>query len=614
MSQECYKTSLKNYSSYPISHESYLIKKNRKTFHASNERRTPSAEQRATNAERRATSNERRATSNGFTLLELIGVIAIIAILGAVITPSVLNHLDAAARDAEDETLDGIAHAIKVYLRENRAWPPSLVSLSPDYLPTNTVQLTQNKNGFSRYFFVHPDISGIPNATGLDVNQLDDAQFLLISDLNADAAPVITNAAEFDAWWNSDDATAPDLTIHRGQVSDAYRLVTLSAAGTRGAYQIDGDVTNWDCHLQPNLTHARYHLTGTTIGLDEESPYTMPEVQFTLARDTGYRYNPCHATGSRWRVTPGANPSCRSLWFSTANAAVANGTPCLTSWSNAELLQLGNPNLTFEPGTTGGTVSSLIDMGNFTPSTNIAAMHYVGRNMTVTQPGLLVPTTIDLFEGDLLLAVAWYTVLTSTNSILVVEDDVFIFRPDTPGDYRSGTFTMLYDNLAGPFIAITGISLVEQETVVGGQTLQAGTFLYSRGWNSHKNKIYHYVPEDDGLLTTGTTLLIDGSDIDMGGTTGGSAAVVGLDLIERDVVVGGTALRAGQFLVTLDRSDNAVGNGGSISTQINDVLILDVTSTGAGSTDATATLFFEGADINLDSWIGVDSFTLAPTL
>ena len=275
------------------------------------------------------------------------------------------------------------------------------------------------------------------------------------------------------------------------------------------------------------------------------------------------------------------------------------------------MLQLSRPDLAFEPGTTGGIVSSIIDMHTLTSSANVAAIHHVSRDITV---GGTTSPSVDLLAGDLLLTVAWSTNLMSTSSIIVESDDVFIFRPDTAGDYSSGTFIMLLDNLAGSSIAITGISLVEQDTVVGGQTLQAGTFLYSRSWNAHKNKIYHFTADDVGASTTSgtSTVLVDGSDISMGGTSGGAAAVAGLDFIEHGMSIGGTTLQSGQVLVTLDEDDNSVGNGTPIVTTKNDIFILDVTATGKNTTHATAMLFLDGSDINLDPWIGVDAFSLAP--
>ncbi|GJL51164.1 MAG: hypothetical protein NPIRA01_23910 [Nitrospirales bacterium] len=555
-----------------------------------------------------ATVNNKR----GFSLLEVIGVMAIIVILSSLLLPTVIHRIDAGAQDAEVENLASIAQAIELSLRENRTWPADLVSLSPQYLAKNTVQITQNDAGFPRYYVVHPNTSGFTNAAGLAPTDLDDVRFLLISHLKADAAPTITNAAEFDTWWNTDETSTPNLKIHRGSVANWFRLLALSADVAGGSYRIDGVATNPGCG---NLTtHTRYHLPGTMVGLDEAGTYSVSEVQFSQGSDTGYQFNCGLPAGSRWRKDPSKGPSCWSLWFSTTSNVSGSGASCLNSWSSAQLVQLKQPSLAFEPGTTSGTFSSISDLNNFTFFTDVTAIHYVSRNMTV---GGATSPSIDLLAGDVLLSLAYFTVLTSTNTITVTEDDVFVFRPDTPGNYSSGTFIFLLNNPAGIFVEIKGLSLVEQDTVVGGQTLQAGTFLYSRSWSAYKNKIYHFTADDVGLFSTSgtTTTLIDGSNISMGGTSGGSAGVAGIDLVESDMTIGGTTLQSGQILVTLDRDDSAVGNGSPIATKENDIFILDVTTTGSGTTDATATLFLEGTDANLDSSSeDVDGLTLAPTL
>ena len=590
MNHECYKTSLKSFSLYLVSSESYLVKE--KSESLLNERRT--------------TSNERRATSDGFTLLELIGVVAIIAILGAVITPNVINHLKEASRSSELETLEGIAHAIEVYLRENRAWPPGLASLSPDYLPANTVQLTQNDGGFPRYFFVHPDISGITNATGLDPSQLDDAQFLLISNLNTDAGPTITNATEFDAWWNTDETTTPDLKIHRGQVSDLFSLLTLDSPGSRGAYQIDGTTTNWDCHTKPELGHNKYHLNGTTVALDEVSPYGTPETQFSLAKDVGYRYDPCHAAGSRWRTTPAANPECWSLWITTERDVSSSGDPCLDMWNDAEIVQVGHAYFSLEPGTTTGTLSSPANMENqsLLGLASLHAIHYVTRDITVG-----TTTTFELMAGDLLLA--HHGNLELVGLVWAGKEDVFVFRPNTAGDYRSGTVSMLLNDFAGGGHA-HAISLVETDTVVGDTTLSAGTFLFGTS-GVGKEDIQVFTPTDVGSTTNGASAtLITGGDIGIAN----SNEIQGLDLIEESVTVGSITLTSGTILVTLKNDDNAVGSN-NLSTLAEDIFYLDVTSTdiGSGSSAATATLLMEGADINLESADeDLRGLSLAPTL
>ena len=551
----------------------------------------------------RATSNEQRAKNGGFTILELIGVIAIIAILGAVITPNVINHLNAAARDAELETLEGIAHGIEVYLRETHTWPPTLATLSPDYLPTNTVQLAQNDGGFPRYFFVHPDISGITNDIGLDASELDDAQFLLISNLNADAAPTITNATEFETWWNTDDTTNPDLKIHRGQISALFSLLTLEATGSRGAYQIDGTTTNWDCHTKPELDHNKYHLTGTTIALDEVSQYAAPEVQFSLVKDIGYRYDPCHAAGSRWRTVPSSNPECWSLWLTTDKDVSGSGDPCLDTWDDAEIVQVGQPNLVLEPGTSTGTLSSPANMENQSlfGLASLHAIHYVTRDITVGST-----TTFDLLAGDLLIAHHGNNELIGL--VLAGKEDVVVFRPFTPGDYRAGFTFMLLNNFAGHAHAI---SLVETDTVVGDTTLLAGSFLFGTSAGG-KNDIQLFIPTDVGSTTNGTiSTVIDGADIGIHN----SNEIQGLDLIETDLIIGNVTLSSGTILVTLKNDDDVGSN--NLSTLAEDIFYLDVTSTdiGSGSSAATATLLLEGADVDLDSNDeAIHGLSIAPTL
>ncbi len=591
MNHECSKTSLKNCSSYLVSRESYLVKEMSFSFLASDERRSTSYGY-----------CERRATSDGFSLLELIGVIAIVAILGAVISPTVINHLKAAERDAEVETLEEVAHAIEIYLRDNHAWPPGLTTLTPDYIPLDTRQLTVNDGGFPRYFFVHPDISGITNSTGLSVSELDDAQFLLISNLRADAAPTITNATEFDAWWDTDETTTPDLKIHRGQVSDLYSLLTLEATGSRGDYQIDGTTTNWDCYTKPELDHNKYHLTGTSVALDEISPYGSPEVQFSLAKDIGYRFDPCHVAGSRWRTVPSSNPECWSLWITTENDVTASGDPCLDSWGDAEIVQVGHANFALEPGTTSGTLSSPANMENQSlfGLASLHSIHYVTRDITVGST-----TTFDLLAGDLLLS--HHGSLELVGLVWAGNGDVFVFRPNTAGDYRLGTVYMLLNDFAGHAHAI---SLVETNTVVGDTTLPAGSFLFATS-GTGKEDIQVFTPTSVGLVTIGTTAtLIDGSDI------GISEEIQGVDLVETSLTIGGVTLETGTIVVTLKDDNSGVGTN-NLSTLQEDIFYLTVTSTeiGSGSTAATATLLLEGADINLDSNDeAIHGLSLAPTL
>jgi len=147
---------------------------------------------------------------------------------------------------------------------------------------------------------------------------------------------------------------------------------------------------------------------------------------------------------------------------------------------------------------------------------------------------------------------------------------VFVFRPDTPGDYSAGTFIMLLDDFKAD---VRSITLVETDTMVGATLLSKGTFLFSDGGNPTKMQVFSFVADDIGATppTGAEALLIDGLDI------GFDKGFSGLELIETTTTVGGTTLASGTILVTVDGEDGVGDNNLAVTRQ--DVFYLTVTST-----------------------------------
>ena len=110
-----------------------------------------------------------------------------------------------------------------------------------------------------------------------------------------------------------------------------------------------------------------------------------------------------------------------------------SGDPCLDSWDDAEIVQVGHANLAMEPGTTAGTLSSPANMENQSlfGLASLHSIHYVTRDITVGST-----TTFDLLAGDLLLS--HHGSLELVGVVWAGNGDVFVFRPNTVGDYRSG--------------------------------------------------------------------------------------------------------------------------------------------------------------------------------
>ncbi|MCP4544579.1 MAG: DUF11 domain-containing protein [Chloroflexi bacterium] len=298
-------------------------------------------------------------------------------------------------------------------------------------------------------------------------------------------------------------------------------------------------------------------------------------------------------------VTNTVNVQSGILWLTTNNDVSSSGAPGLDSWTNGQIIEFGGPNLTFDPAgtppnTTNGTFSSILNIDDFAQDgdANVQAIHYVSRDITIGGS----TASIDLFTGDLLLATNDDETLSSSNSLMVTRQDVFVFRPDTLRDYTSGTFVMLLDNAAESNIHT--ISLVEKDTVVGDTTLPSGAFLLSHSGPLVHDEILVFNADGvgAGIMTTGTiTTLIKGNDIRFL-----NAQVQGLDLVEESTTIGGTLLNAGNILVTINH-ERTVGNN-DISVMRQDIFYLDVATTSITSTVwADATLIFDGSDVSLDA-------------
>ena len=72
-----------------------------------------------------------RLKQRGFTLIELMIVVAIIGILAAVAIPAFMNYLSKSKGSEASLNLNKIAKATKVYWGENSAFPPSSTTTLP---------------------------------------------------------------------------------------------------------------------------------------------------------------------------------------------------------------------------------------------------------------------------------------------------------------------------------------------------------------------------------------------------------------------------------------------------------------------------------------------------
>lgn len=74
--------------------------------------------------------NRRTAADAGYTLVEVLIVLAIVALLATVATPQVLRYFGQAKTDTARIQLSALSSALELYLLDNGSYPPQQVGLS----------------------------------------------------------------------------------------------------------------------------------------------------------------------------------------------------------------------------------------------------------------------------------------------------------------------------------------------------------------------------------------------------------------------------------------------------------------------------------------------------
>ncbi len=282
--------------------------------------------------------------------------------------------------------------------------------------------------------------------------------------------------------------------------------------------------------------------------------------------------------------------SATGLWLSANNTATTSAGSGGITYDDGQVVRFANPNLALGSGTTAGTFSAVLNLDSWAADGNadLGGLHVVSRTVTV---GTINPVTLQ--SGDILFSVK---ANETFSGVAVTKSDVVLFRPNTPGNYTSGTFSLLLRNPGNTGNTVRDFALVEQAMTVGGTALQAGDFLLVLSSPSYHSDINLFRPTTMATSPTGGTLSIF---IDGNGSSGIgiSQQIYGLELVQQNTVIGGQSLQAGELLVSLNGSGTVGTN--SLSVTAFDVFKLTVTATGNTTSSASAAMVMRGADVGL---------------
>ncbi|MEM7541863.1 MAG: type II secretion system protein [Pseudomonadota bacterium] len=179
----------------------------------------------------------------GFSLIELIGVLAIMAILASAIAPRVLDDIKRTRQDKETQQLDVLRDHLQTYILDNKAvpnlavaqWTSAIASMAS--VPVSKVEF--NERNFRRGYFVDPrfltstdtPFSGFTQQGGLS-NPPVSPRIMLVSDLTGNAPNPPTTTAEFNAIWDQTAGASivesSDVKISRLNLRGVFHRVILT--------------------------------------------------------------------------------------------------------------------------------------------------------------------------------------------------------------------------------------------------------------------------------------------------------------------------------------------------------------------------------------------------
>lgn len=288
----------------------------------------------------------------GFSLVELIGVIAIVAILASFSLAAVHRQMVEANRDAEQASLRSVAAGLSNVVRLNLTVPSSStwVTAVAAQLNRNANDIGTNSLGNTRVMMIDPTFSiGAPASpfaslpytqTIAGSRQVQNLNVILISSLAAPLPSLV--GVTFSNVWNSPDSSLPagwpatwtgpaaDLRRERVTLSGLfYRLVMNNLDATNTAtWGMDGGST--PTTLSSNSRKELWVIDGTTLDL-----YDSTGVLFSrdiLHADASYIY-----MNGRWvqaivpTTVPAAAPADQLVttvdtFLATQNSTAAGGS------------------------------------------------------------------------------------------------------------------------------------------------------------------------------------------------------------------------------------------------------------------------------------------------
>ena len=278
------------------------------------------------------------AYQRGFSLIELVGVLAVLAILAAVLAPALLKQTDKLVADKETATLQSFGDALQRSILRNRSSITSSdwTNIVATELGMNVSDVATNPRRKSRIFLIDPTgwCNGhLPYANSTGTPTLpSNARLMILSNLGSKDVPLASgypSPADFTNTWNGADGTVPnagswsgwtntggkssDVLVQRINLSTLFVSLSLisNQSPSRCYYSIDSAI-----NPDSVVSITNYFLRNSVLRLYNRTTNNL-ESQLILSDNTSlffYRNVWCSQWAPATNTFAGVDDKLFSLW------------------------------------------------------------------------------------------------------------------------------------------------------------------------------------------------------------------------------------------------------------------------------------------------------------
>jgi type II secretory pathway pseudopilin PulG len=268
-----------------------------------------------------------------FTVIELVGVMAIIAIIAAALAPNIIKRIDRAAWQRETSDLNTMANGLVQTILTDKVIPSAagISNAISKYLDLSVSQVRLTPRGFTRMFLVDPGFSSAISLPWVQTNsglssRPASARMMIISTL----AKGSTISDTFQSIWNTPEGSVPaswtgksdDLCIKRLEIGGLFRRVCLLNNDTNqeALYRLDDPR---DALLGIRAATNIFVLDGTALSLYRDRNLDQLQLRIIVDQDLSFAYQ-----NGLWSGDLSSAPSDNPGPFGSMVSDFLNVPPC----------------------------------------------------------------------------------------------------------------------------------------------------------------------------------------------------------------------------------------------------------------------------------------------